>query len=1219
MHVPPQWQDEPHDVSATHDSAVRVPCSAQGSPPPVMAWRKETAKGKWAPVHAINSSARSFSDPETIWAPRFQNENWQTSKFHDNFSRRRYFLTQSTANSFSTLHHINKKMDTSKKSFSKRDFLPREMENSADTRSLSAIMGTDAENSLFFSAIKKTHEGRYLCQATNGVGAGLSKIISVLVQEPPRLSSESPTVEVRVGAAATLKCKAFGDPPLSLRWSRDQRELASLSRFIVEHTTDVKDGGSAARLTIEKVGLQDSGSYRCEASNPHGSRTAVFKLLVEDVPGEVQALRVEESGSRHLMLRWRPPTETAGNITSYIVRHSLQQEVSSTTPTEVHVQGTTTHTTLEGLLPASWYTVAVAAANRVGRGNFSGAVTHRTEEEKPSGAPRDVQVTAASSTSLAVRWESPSPESRHGRLLGFYLGIARVRDSSQDDALSYNFTTVGSGGDTSHHSAVSGLVPYTSYSVVVRAFNAQGAGPPSEPVTTRTLQDRPSSPPSGVRCAGVSPTALEISWQPLPQDDANGIVVGYRVTYVPAVQSESSHIKDGSSRVSLGASRTNISGVVETQNVTASIDGLASWSAYSVQVSAATQAGYGSPSPPILCTTKEGIPDAPHRIRAVAYDRNSVVVSWTTPRHPRGRIVSYVVNWQVDGVPHDTGSHRTGDGETRYYKIRELPTHTLVKLWVQAESAAGLSPDSPIASLTLTEEVGAGIWSVGGSVSAAWRTDVLLECRTAGQPQPNVSWTHDHQLLHSKGGHGQARVRWQVTENNALRLLNVDRSSGGQYRCTAANQFNTDNIHYNLTVLVPPSPPSLHVTKTTSSSVRLQWHVTDDGGSPVTAATLYYRTELGDTKETSVKDSHATLAGLECGSRYKLFMICHNSVGSSDSSPVIDVTTKGSPPEAPPQFQFITQNGTQVTLYLGLWQSGGCPITHFTVERKLGDDHWRMVNAEVAPTRTLTVGGLEPLHTVRLLRVTAHNSAGATAAVYSLQADLALGVDSPWSRATAGQGPHTAAVWQDMRVVAPALSCLLLLLGAAVKLLLCIRNRRSRLATAKPSSNGLNSYISSDVIQNDVKTDDDNFKKKVANTSRHHVRGVESRSSAEAEYHAYADVLYKHSASSTYDPEAEHRFQHQEHPEAALKAGCGDQQFYSVVYRQPLRRAYPDQAASAVPNDGSVVIQTYRREKPGRKNSTMVAEVQDVKKSRFLETSTSFEDREIYDRDSRMK
>lgn len=33
---------------------------------------------------------------------------------------------------------------------------------------------------------EKQHEGRYLCQATNGVGAGLSKIITLFVKGEPR-------------------------------------------------------------------------------------------------------------------------------------------------------------------------------------------------------------------------------------------------------------------------------------------------------------------------------------------------------------------------------------------------------------------------------------------------------------------------------------------------------------------------------------------------------------------------------------------------------------------------------------------------------------------------------------------------------------------------------------------------------------------------------------------------------------------------------------------------------------------------------------------------------------------------------------------------------------------------------------------------------------------------------------------------------------------------
>ena len=65
-------------------------------------------------------------------------------------------------------------------------------------------------------------------------------------------------------------------------------------------------------------------------------------------------------------------------------------------------------------------------------------------------------------------------------------------------------------------------------------------------------------------------------------------------------------------------------------------------------------------------------------------------------------------------------------------------------------------------------------------------------------------------------------------------------------------------------------------------------------------------------------------------------------VGSSESSEVIVARTKGRAPEAPPQFQFITSNSSQATLYLTQWKVGGCPITHFLVQyKKHGKQmHW---------------------------------------------------------------------------------------------------------------------------------------------------------------------------------------------------------------------------------------------------------------------------------------
>lgn len=51
---------------------------------------------------------------------------------------------------------------------------------------------------------------------------------------------------------------------------------------------------------------------------------------------------------------------------------------------------------------------------------------------------------------------------------------------------------------------------------------------------------------------------------------------------------------------------------------------------------------------------------------------------------------------------------------------------------------------------------------------------------------------------------------------------------------------------------MPPSPPSLHVTESTPSTVRLQWTVDHDGGAPVEQVTLYYRLVLSSLGQLSV-------------------------------------------------------------------------------------------------------------------------------------------------------------------------------------------------------------------------------------------------------------------------------------------------------------------------------------------------------------------------------
>ncbi|XP_050730025.1 cell adhesion molecule Dscam2-like [Eriocheir sinensis] len=305
-----------------------------------------------------------------------------------------------------------------------------------------------ANGTLFVARASRGHEGRYLCEADNGVPPGISKLVDLTVNEPPWFLSSEQRQQVKVGAVATLTCLAHGDDPLTLTWARGGDPLPPVPRYQVSVREGTgggggggedRGGGREGELVIQNARLSDSGTFSCTASNKHGTRISYLHLLVQGT-----------GGGR-----------------------------------EERVSGQDVRAVVSGLIPATRYTVSVAAVNSVGRGRPSPPLTATTHEEAPSAPPQNVKVVAVSPTALRVTWDPPPPNSTHGTLLGYQLGI---KTHSKGEGGTYNFTSVGGVG-VAGSTRVGGLRPHSVYLVVVRAHNSKGAGPPSPHVRAATLQD----------------------------------------------------------------------------------------------------------------------------------------------------------------------------------------------------------------------------------------------------------------------------------------------------------------------------------------------------------------------------------------------------------------------------------------------------------------------------------------------------------------------------------------------------------------------------------------------------------------------------------------------------------------------------------------------------------------------------------------------------------
>ncbi|KAI4491241.1 hypothetical protein M0802_010337 [Mischocyttarus mexicanus] len=850
-----------------------------------------------------------------------------------------------------------------------------------------------SNGSLVFGRVQEDHEGFYLCEALNGIGAGLSKVVYLTVNVPAHFVEKHRNQTARLGSNASLRCEAKGDRPLKIIWRKGGLQIEpALSDYRYTLKEENITDGLISVLGFASTSREDSGKYLCIATNAYGRDQSTIHLYIQEVWHD------------HTFHTTVPGARASGHVS--------------------------------GLRPAVTYQFRVYAENELGRSQASDILDATTDGEKPGGPPRNLKVEPVSSTEFNVTWDPPEHDLWNGEILGYHVGYKEHRYLLQFSlaAEQYTYKTVERRISTAsvalglartslpgRQYQLTNLKKFTRYSIVVQAYNQLGQGPVTPEVVATTLEDVPSSPPSDVRCTALSSQSLQVSWDPPPDSSLNGILKGYRVMW------ENMDTMTESSKSEMKI----------TTALTVVIHGLEKYTNYSIQALTFTRAGDGVASAPLYCVTEEDFPEVPAGVKAVASSATSIIVSWLPPLKSNGNITSYNVHIRSVGTDSKWFKRAISPHQTSF-QAENLHKRNQYEFSIAAITSVGEGPKTPVITVSPSIEVRAAIYAFGMAFVIPWKRDVTLPCQSVGKPEPSVTWKQWGQMV-------KPSMRISMLQDGSLQITELHREDSGNFTCFVENRHGSDQITHRLIVQVPPAAPLLHAISATSNSINVQWKNGDDGGSMIRGYILHYKRESGEWEEVKVshKMSSFVLSPLWCGNDYQMYLTAYNLIGMGSPSEIVKARTEGSKPEDSPggADKFITVNVSWITLHLNAWNDGGCPITYFELEfRKNGEDTWTLVSSNIEVQKTYTLSELLP-GTTYDIRIRAHNNAGSSVVEYKVTT-LQLHVSSTIATIEIDHFiPQHTPVYSDLKLIVPLVLSSLAVIAAAGAVFYCFRKR----------------------------------------------------------------------------------------------------------------------------------------------------------------------------------
>ncbi|XP_032062545.1 receptor-type tyrosine-protein phosphatase delta isoform X29 [Aythya fuligula] len=800
-------------------------------------------------------------------------------------------------------------------------------------------------------------EAIYECVASNSVGEiSVSTRLTVLRED--QIPRGFPTIDmgpqlkvVERTRTATMLCAASGNPDPEITWFKDFLPVDTSNNN--GRIKQLRSGGTPIRgaLQIELSEESDQGKYECVATNSAGTRysaPANLYVRVRRVPP-----RFSIPPTNHEIMPGGSVNITCVAVGSPMPYVKWMLGAEDLTPEDDMPIGRNVLELNDVRQSANYTCVAMSTLGVIE------AIAQITVKAlpRPPGTP---VVTESTATSITLTWDSGNPEP-----VSYYIIQHKPKNSEEP------YKEIDGVATTRY--SVAGLSPYSEYEFRVVAVNNIGRGPPSEPVSTRTSEQAPSSAPRNVQARMLSSTTILVQWE--EPEEPNGQIQGYRVYYT---MDPTQHVNSWMKHNVADSHITTIGNLVPQKT-------------YSVKVLAFTSVGDGPLSSDIQVITQTGVPGQPLNFKAEPESETSILLSWTPPRSDT--ISSYELVYK-DGEHGE--EQRVSTEPTTSYRLQGLKPNSLYLFRLAARSPQGLGASTAEISARTMQSIPSGpprkveVEAVNSTaVKVSWRSPV---------PNKQHGQIRGYQVHYVRMENGEpkgqpmlkdimlADAQWEYDDTTEHEMIISGLQPETTYSFTVTAYTTKGDGARSKPKLVSttgavPGKPRLVISHTQMNTALIQWHPPVDTFGPLQGYRLKFGRKDVDTfttMEFSDKEDHFTATDIHKGASYVFRLSARNKVGFGEEM-VKEISVPEEVPSGFPQnlhSESSTATSVQLTWQMPLLAERNGIITKYTILYRDINVAYQPVELPVVPADTsMTLSGLKP-DTTYDVKVRAHTSKG---------------------------------------------------------------------------------------------------------------------------------------------------------------------------------------------------------------------------------------------------